>query len=185
VDFPWERLDGRPLIYASLGTTRKGSLDLFRRLSEACEGLDAQLVISLGGRRDPAVLAGLSGDILVVGNAPQLELLKRAQLVVTHAGPNTVLESLKQGKPMVALPMLLDQPAVATRLRRLGAAEVLSTENRSVQQIRAAIVKVQTDPRYRKAAEDLQAQMHLVRGLDCAADIIEVAMAKHAQKTLG
>jgi MGT family glycosyltransferase len=141
--------------------------------------LDLQLVISLGGRRDPAMFTGLPGNPLVVGTAPQLELLNRAEIVITHAGPNTVLETLLQGKPMLALPLTLDQPAIAAHLARLGVAEVLSTENRSAQQICAALVKVQKDTRYRDAAQKLQTQIRSLGGLDRAADIIEEALAKY------
>ena len=110
VDFPWDRLDGRPLIYASLGTLQNGSEAIFRTIAEACAGLDAQLVISLGAGLDPARLGKLAGDPLVVRFAPQLEILKRTALVITHAGINTVLESLSEGVPMVAIPLGNDQP---------------------------------------------------------------------------
>jgi zeaxanthin glucosyltransferase len=177
VEFPWSRLDGRPLIYASLGTTRKSGTAIFHRFAEACSRLDLQLVISLGGRRDPAMFSDLPGNPLVVGNAPQLELLKRAQIVISHAGPNTVLETLMQGKPLLALPMALDQPAVAARLAALGVAEVLSVENRATEQLRTALLKVQNDPAYRNAAQKLQSQMQTLRGLERAADIIEEALS--------
>ena len=36
VDFAWNRLDGRPLIYASLGTLQNRSLEIFRKIAEAC-----------------------------------------------------------------------------------------------------------------------------------------------------
>jgi len=182
VEFPWERLDVRPLVYASLGTTRKSDPATFHRMAEACRGLDLQLVISLGGQRDPAMFTGLAGDPLVVANAPQLELLKRSEIVITHAGPNTALEALMYGKPMIALPMTLDQPAVAARLARLGAAEVLSPENRSAQQLRSALIKVRNDSNYRNAAQKLQAQICSLRGADHAADIIEEALAKYAEE---
>ena len=178
VEFPWNRLDGRPLVFASLGTTRKSGTAVFHRIAEACSGLALQLVISLGGRRDPAMFSDLPGNPLVVGNAPQLELLKRAQIVISHAGPNTVLETLMQGKPLLALPMALDQPAVAARLAALGVAEVLSVENRSTEQLRTALLKVQNDPAYRNAAQKLQSQMQTLRGLERAADIIEEALSK-------
>jgi zeaxanthin glucosyltransferase len=179
VEFPWNRLDGRPLIYASLGTTRKSGTAIFHRIAEACDGLNLQLVVSLGGRRDPAMLSDLPGKPLVVGNAPQLELLKRAQIVISHAGPNTVLETLMQGKPLLALPMALDQPAVAARLAALGVAEVLPAENRSSEQLRTALLKVQNDPAYQNAAQKLQSQMQSLHGLERAADIIEEALSKH------
>lgn len=178
VEFPWEQLDGRPLIYASLGTTRRGDPAIFHRIAEACTGLGLQLVISLGGRRDSMRFTSLPGNPLVVENAPQLELLKRSEIIITHAGPNTVLETLMQGKPMLALPITLDQPAVAACLERLGIAEVLSIESCSAQQIRAALVKLQSDPHYRDAAQKLQAQICSLCGLDRAANIIEEALAK-------
>ena len=46
--FPWERLDGRPIIYGSMGTIQNGLDWVFRTIAEGCAGLDAQLVLSLG-----------------------------------------------------------------------------------------------------------------------------------------
>ena len=125
VAFPWDHLDGRPLIYASLGTLQNGSEAIFRTITDACAGLGAQLLISLGGGLDPARLGKLAGDPLVVRVAPQLEILKRAALVITHAGLNTVLESLSEGVPLVAVPLGNDQPrgggeAQGTRSMRGG-----------------------------------------------------------------
>src|SRR5262245_6069748 len=98
VDFPWERLDpDRPLAYASMGTLQNGVLRTFRVIAEACAGLGLQLVISLGGSQDPALLGDLPGDPVVVGYAPQLELIRRATLTVSHGGPDTALGSLARG----------------------------------------------------------------------------------------
>ena len=67
-----------------------------------------QLVLSAGGG---AVDAGsLPGAPLVVQYAPQLELLARVSLAVTHAGLNTVSEALNAGVPMVAIPLLTISP---------------------------------------------------------------------------
>ena len=44
-------------------------------------GLDAQLVISLGGGLEPEALPYLPGNPLVVKYAPQLELLQKASLL--------------------------------------------------------------------------------------------------------
>ncbi|MGB9416676.1 MAG: glycosyltransferase [Acidobacteriaceae bacterium] len=173
VPFPWDRLDGRPLVYASLGTTRRADPAIFARIAEACSGLNLQLAISLGGRRDAASFTGLPGNPVVVSNAPQLEMIKRAQIVITHAGPNTVLETLIQGNPMVALPITLDQPAIAARLLKLGVAEVLALNRRSANDIREALMKVCNAPSYRETAKRLQTQILSSRGAARAADIIE------------
>lgn len=180
VEFPWEQLDGRPVIYASLGTTLKSAPDTFRLIAEACDGLGVQLVISLGGRRDPEIFRDLPGAPLIVRDAPQLELLKKAKVVITHAGPNTVFEALMQGKPMIAIPKTFDQPAIATRIAWLGTAIVLRPDKLSAEKIRAALSTVLNDPSYRSAARGIQARIHSARGLERAADLIEQALNNHS-----
>lgn len=182
VDFPWEQLDGRPLVYASLGTTGKVQPTIFQLIAEACQDLDVQLVISLGARFPPEQLADLPGNPLVVGFAPQLELLKRATLVITHAGSNTVFETLMEGKPMVAIPIALDQPAIGRRLERAGAAQVLPVMRLSAGRIREAIVTVLQEPSYRLAAAALQKKIRSTRGADRAAGIIEDALHSYAAR---
>ncbi len=177
IEFPWDRLDSRPLVYACMGTTGRSDPSIFHRIAEACSRLDLQLVISLGGRRDPAPLSDLPGDPVIVANAPQLQLLNRAEIVITHAGPNTALETLLHGKPMLALPLTLDQPAVAAHLVRLGAAEALPVNTRSASQIEAALLKLQHDSGYRDAARYLQARLLCLHGLNRAADIIEARLS--------
>jgi len=176
VEFPWERLDGRPLIYASLGTFQNGSETIFRTIADACAGLDAQLLLSLGGGLDPAALGKLAGNPLVVPFAPQLEILKRAALVITHAGINTVLESLSEGVPLVAVPLGNDQPGVAARLKGRGAGVVISRHGLNSAQLRRAVALVLRDERYRTAAQRLQGAIRQLDGPGRAADLIEQAL---------
>jgi zeaxanthin glucosyltransferase len=183
VEFPWDRLDGRPLIYVSLGTARKIQPTVFRIIAEACEGLGLQVVISLGGSRRPEMFEGLPGDPLIVGEAPQLELIKIAKLVINHAGINTVLETLMEGKPMIAIPIAHDQPALAARLAWLKVAEVIPEKRLSVKQLRAAVVKVLDDTSYRDAATEIQGKVRSARGLERAVEVIEEALEKSARKT--
>ncbi len=173
MEFPWDRLDGRPLIYATLGTLQNGSEAIFRTITDACAGLDAQLVISLGGGLDPARLGALAGDPIVVRFAPQLELLKRAALVITHAGLNTVLESLLEGVPLVAVPLGNDQPGVAARLKARGACVVVSRHRLKPARLRKAVTLVLEDAAYRRAAQVLQRAIQQLNGPERAVDVIE------------
>ncbi|MGB9147271.1 MAG: nucleotide disphospho-sugar-binding domain-containing protein [Acidobacteriaceae bacterium] len=173
VEFAWERLDGRPLIYASLGTFQNGSESIFRTIADACAGLDAQLLISLGGGLEPAQLGRLAGDPLVVSFAPQLEILKRATLVITHAGINTVLESLSAGVPLVAVPLGNDQPGVAARLKARGAGVVVSRHRLTPTRLRRAVTRVLHEGRYREAAQSLQRAIRQFDGPGRAAEFIE------------
>ena len=179
IAFPWEKLDGRPLIYASMGTLQNRQDFIFQAIAAACAGLDAQLVISLGSRdQDAGALAAkFAGTPIVVPFAPQLALLRRAALSITHAGLNTALESLGHGLPMVAIPITNDQPGVASRLEWLGVAEVVQPGKLSAARLRTAIEKVLRDPRYRENAHRRQEEIRGLNGLALAADIAEQAFA--------
>jgi zeaxanthin glucosyltransferase len=173
IDFPWDRLDGRPLVFASMGTVQNGMEWVFRIIAEACDGLGIQLVMSLGGNITPENLGRLSGNPLTVCYAPQLELLQRARLVITHAGLNTALESLTQGVPMVAIPVTNDQPAVAARIAWTGTGEVVPLKKLNARRLRAAIVRVMETERYRLAAHRMKDQIAERNGLTHAADLVE------------
>jgi UDP:flavonoid glycosyltransferase YjiC (YdhE family) len=176
VDFPWSRLDpGRPLVYASMGTLQNGVLRTFRMIAEACAGLDLQLVISLGGGQDPALLGDLRGARVVVGYAPQLELIQRAVLTISHGGLNTALESLAQGVPMVVLPVTYDQPGVGARVEWSGVGKSIPVGRLTVDRLRGAVRIVLSDPAYRARARRLQASIETADGLNRAADLIEEA----------
>jgi len=173
VGFPYEKLTGQPLIYASLGTVQNRLQSVFGDIAQACEGLDAQLVISLGGALEAEALPKLPGDPLVVKYAPQLELLQKTTLMITHAGMNTTLECLTNGVPMVGIPIANDQPGVAARIAWAGAGEVVPLKKLSVPKLREAIQRVLTQESYKQNALRLQEAIRRAGGVSRAADIVE------------
>lgn len=177
VDFPFEKLNGKRIIYASMGTLQNRLIGIFQKIASACEGLDAQLVISLGSSATPESLPELPGNPLVVGYAPQLELLKKASLTITHAGLNTTLESLSNGVPMVAIPIANDQPGVAARIAWTGVGEFIPVSRLNVPGLRAAIEKVLTETSYKQNAVRLQQAIQTAGGVTRAADIVEQVIA--------
>jgi zeaxanthin glucosyltransferase len=177
VDFPWERLDGRPLVYASLGTLQNSREPLFRTFAEACRSLDVQLVISHGGGLTASEGAGLPGNPLVVSYAPQLELLSRAALTITHAGLNTVLDSLANGVPAVAVPITFEQPAIARRIEWAGAGLSIPLNRLSPGRLRDAVRAVLSSTGHREAARRMAASIRAAGGAPHAADLVEAVIA--------
>jgi MGT family glycosyltransferase len=173
IPFLFEKLTGQPLIYASMGTVQNRLIGIFQDIASACQGLDAQLVISLGGSATPESLPELSGSPLVVGYAPQLELLQKASLTITHAGLNTTLESLSNGVPMVAIPITNDQPGVGARIAWTGTGEVVPLARLSVPKLQSAIQRVLTEESYTNNASRLQDAIARAGGVHRAADIVE------------
>lgn len=175
-DFPFERLTGQPLIYASLGTLQNQLFDVFCRIIEACDSLPAQLVLSLG-RAGSELRSKLPAGALVVDHAPQLQLLEQATLCITHAGLNTTLESLRCGVPLVAIPIANDQPGVAARIVHVGVGEMVPLKQLSAERLRRMIQQVLQHASYRQHAQRFRQAIAAGPGPLRAAEIVEQAFA--------
>jgi zeaxanthin glucosyltransferase len=174
--FAWDELDDKPLIYASLGTLVNGLSDVYRVILEAVRKLSGiQVVLSVGKNVDLDDLGLTPTNTIIVRSAPQIDLLKRAALCITHAGLNTALEALAQGVPIVAIPIAYDQPGVASRIAYHGVGEFIELEALTAEALSESILKVMENPSYRDRAGYLQRVIADTDGLDVAADVIEQA----------
>jgi len=132
-----------------------------------------QFVLAVGGQLDPKQLGAIPANVMVVSYAPQIEVLKRSSLCITHAGLNTVLESLASGVPMLALPITNDQPGVAARIAEKKVGVVLSPDHASPQNFVAAINQVLGDSTFPDNVQRMQEAIHRIDGLSIAAGILE------------
>lgn len=174
IPFPWERLDGRPLVYASMGTLVNRSERVFRTIAEACAGLDVQLVITLG-HKGADIPTGFPGNPIVVDYAPQLDLIKRAALYIGPGGMNTLMQSMAYGVPMVLIPVTYDNPGVAARAKYHGVGEFVPVNKLNARRLRTAIQTVLTDPSYRYRANKFAETIKEADATARAADIVEEA----------
>jgi len=170
IPFPWERLNGRPLVYASLGTLQNGRDRVFQIFAEACSTLDVQLVLA-GISAETA--RAFAGKPLAVAYAPQIQVLQKAALTLTHAGLNTVLDSLSCAVPMVAVPINYEQPAIAERVRWTGAGEVIPFSALEIGKLRQLISTVLNTASYKQSAVSAAKAVQSAGGVRRAADIIE------------
>jgi zeaxanthin glucosyltransferase len=177
VEFPWNRLTGEPLIYASMGTILNGRADVFGTIVAALakhKGL--QLVLSVGDQVDPEQIGPVPSNAIIVKQAPQLELLKQASVCITHAGLNTVLESLAQGVPQVAIPVAFDQPGVGARIAAKQTGVVTSLDKLTADHLSTLLDEVLNDSIYRANARKLQKAIAEANGLSVAADLVEESL---------
>jgi zeaxanthin glucosyltransferase len=180
VSFPWEELTGAPLIYASLGTLVNGIEHVYRAILEAVGRFpETQVVLSVGKNIDPDDLRPIPSNVTIVNTAPQIELLKRAALPITHAGLNTALEALAQGVPIVAIPIAFDQPGVAARVAYHRVGEFVEIGDLTAERLAQLIQKVRQNPSYRDKARYFQKVIAQTQGLELAADVIERAFKKN------
>jgi MGT family glycosyltransferase len=157
-----------------MGTILNGRADLFRTIVAAlAKHRDLQLVLSIGDHIDPEQIGPAPVNAIIVKRAPQLELLKQTSVCITHAGLNTVLESLTQGVPQVAIPVGADQPGVAARIAEKQTGVVTSLEKLTVHHLSTLLNEVLNNPTYRDNARKMQKAIAKVNGLSVAADLIE------------
>jgi MGT family glycosyltransferase len=159
-----------------MGTLQNGLESVFTSIAETVGTRPGmQLVLSIGPSLDPEKISSLPANSIVVKNAPQVELLKRSALCITHAGLNTALESLTQGVPMVAIPVSIDQPGVAARIAYTKTGAYVPLRELSTSRLSTLIDDVLGNPKYRQNANKMREAIVRTNGLEKAADLLEQA----------
>jgi MGT family glycosyltransferase len=143
-DFPWEWLDGKPALYATLGTLNTGRTLFYEKVIEACRGEPWQMVVSTG-RPLSLKTRDVPENVLLREYVPQPELLSRLSGVICHGGNVTVAETLSAGLPLVVVPIGADQPEVAQRVVEAGAGLRLGMRRLTVSELRRAMHRLLED----------------------------------------
>ncbi|MBO0905940.1 glycosyltransferase [Jiella sonneratiae] len=173
---PIRRDPGRPLVFASFGTLQGHRLRLFRKIAEACRRVGADCVIAHCGALDAAAAATIDAR-LVTDFVPQQAMLAEADLCVTHAGINTVLDALAAGKPMLAIPMAFDQPGIAARIVHHGVGLRPARGHLSVASLADCLERLLQTPSFTANARRIGADIRDSGGVRQAADLIEATAA--------
>lgn len=90
IDF---RKINRPLIYISLGTVIKGAASFFNKCIEAFRNEQVDVIMSVGKKFPIHKLKNVPENYRIYDVVPQLAVLKKADVFVTHGGMNSVNEA--------------------------------------------------------------------------------------------
>ncbi len=162
----------RPLIYISLGTIFNEQPRLYRACIDAFRDGAYEVVLSTGARVDRAALGPIPDHVTVRESVPQLAVLERASLFLTHGGMNSVNEALWFGVPLIVHPQHGDQHLVAARAVELGAGVQLGRDQVDPRRIRELAEQVLGDPSYREAAAQIRGSLRAGGGPRRAANAI-------------
>lgn len=171
-EFPFARLDGRPLVYVSFGTIHNPGLAFFQACVAALGELAVQVVLVLS----PGVMAAELGPVpenffvLANGTAPQLRLLERAAVFVMHGAGGGLREGAWLGVPMIAVPQTYEQEILSARLAEFGAGLMLLPAEVTPETLRAAVGRVLVDGAFDVGARQLAQASRQAGGAACAAD---------------
>jgi len=121
IAFPWHTIaPGRSIVYCSLGTQYaryRQAPEILKSVVQAFSALpEYQLVIAAGSMFDGLARESLPKNVVIVRTAPQLDLLKRSKLFITHGGLGGIKEAIISGAPVLVIPFDTDQPHNAARV---------------------------------------------------------------------
>lgn len=181
----------KPIIYVSMGTVfNNENSHLFKILIEGCRKFsdDYAIIISTGDEKTYEKYAHIytNDNILLIPHTPQVEILKRAHLFITHAGMNSVSEAMNYGVPIICIPLSGDQPFVAWRVAdELGMGIRLQPdESLTVEKVFFAISRILYNPTYRLRAQSLSKLSKNYNGHKTAVDFTVKALQNHEAKMI-
>jgi zeaxanthin glucosyltransferase len=111
--------DPRPVVYVSFGSFLSARTDVVRTVIDGLRGAPVRVALA-SGSSDLSDGPAVPDDWLIRPYLPQVALLDRASLAITHAGNNSVTEALTAGVPLLALPFSTDQFAGAAAIESAG-----------------------------------------------------------------
>jgi MGT family glycosyltransferase len=165
--------DPRPLIYISMGTIFNDLPKFYHACFEAF-GDTGYRVLMTTGKTDLALLGEPPQNFELHEFVPQLEVLPRASLFLTHGGMNSTSEALWHEVPLLVFPQHGDQHLVAARVTELGAGMTLRPSEIEPTKLREMADRVSTEPGFRAATRRIANSFRAAGGPSRAAsDILE------------
>ncbi|HEX8437767.1 macrolide family glycosyltransferase [Archangium sp.] len=171
-DFPFAHLAGGPTLYISLGTIFNNWPEFYRMCFAAFGGTPWRVVLATGHAVNAAELGPIPDNFLVRPSVPQLEVLERTDVFVTHGGANSLMESFSYGVPVVVIPQMAEQPLNAHRVAELGLGLALDKQTVTVEQLQQAVARVAQEPEFRAKVRTLQQGVRASGGYRRAAEAI-------------
>jgi MGT family glycosyltransferase len=148
VPFAFERLRAdRQKLYVSFGSQAFFQPRLFGLVIAAARALELQVIASVGDLVDDDLfMAAAPADAILARSVPQLALLPRVDVFVSHGGANSVVEALWCARPLVLLPLCNDQPLQARFVEAAGAGVVVDVDTVAEARLVAAIRQALAGP---------------------------------------
>lgn len=146
-DFPFEKLEGKKVIYISLGTVFNYTDSRLYDIFFDAFGKEDVLVVMTAYGIDISKF-NIPENFIVRNYIPQSKILKYTTAAITHAGMNSTSDLLYNNIPFVAIPIGADQPYMAKRASELGAAISLNKDKLTAEELRNSVKEVMTNPSY-------------------------------------
>ena len=170
--FPLARLAGKKVVTVSFGTILHEQRAVYRTCIKLLKDTIYQVVLVTGPNHDRRTLEPVPRNFIIRERIPQLEVLERTGVFLTHGGMNSVQEALYYGVPLIVFPQTPEQEYIADRVEELGA----GVRIRSLAGLEAVFRHLpdflDADAPYRRAAAGISRTLRDAGGYRKAADLI-------------
>lgn len=167
-------LPPRPTVYVSMGTVFSDVPELFKLLLRGLRDEDANVIVALGSAdRNPDDLGHQPDNVRIERLVAQPLVLRRSDVLVTHAGPNAIVEALSNGLPMLCIPLSAEQPVNARNCERAGVALSLALADVTPERVKLSVRRLLTDGGFKSNALRLQAELQLLPDSTHAVGLLE------------
>lgn len=164
VDF-LEKIDQKKkMIYISIGTVNNDNLSFYQLCINTFRDTPYQIILSLGHRFTDADLPPIPENIVVRNHIPQLEILQKADIFISHAGMNSTNESMYYGVPMITVPQIIEQKLNALRVQELGAGIYIRKNQLMKRTLLHAVEKILATKTYYDNAKNISKTLHQAGG---------------------
>ena len=176
-DFPFDQLRNSTLVYISLGTVNYLDNQFYDAAFQAFADFDAQFILSVGKNTDMSQLGSIPENFIVRNYVPQLDVLQRVDVFITHGGMNSVHEGLYYGVPEIVVPHQFEQLLNGRRVAETKTGVLLGGKRPlgqvTAQELRNALKQLLNDPTYRKNAGEMGKTLQIAGGYQQAVREIE------------
>lgn len=164
--------NGKPLLYSSLGTAFNNWPEYYPILFDAVRDLDINVFAALGSI-EPSSLKDVPANVECAQMVPQLDILSRSSVFITHAGMGGTGEAIYYGVPMIAIPQMEEQAITARQIEEKGLGIAFTDKNKiTSQSLKAAIQELLSNPSYKKKAEEFSDDMKSLGGAAASAEAL-------------
>ncbi|WP_316802299.1 macrolide family glycosyltransferase [Pedobacter nototheniae] len=147
LDFPFEKLKGKKVVYISLGTVFSNHSDEINNIFFKTFA-DLDVVVVMAAYNIDLSRFNVPANFIVRNYVPQLKVLKYTSVAITHAGMNSIGDILYNNVPFISIPLGADQFFLANRAQELGATLVLDANNLTPEILKKSVEKVIENPNY-------------------------------------
>ncbi|MDP4089401.1 MAG: glycosyltransferase [Bacillota bacterium] len=162
--------EDKKVIYVSLGTINNEEEGFYNLCVEAFRDIDAAVIMSIGSRVNKDALNSIPENFMIRNTVPQLEVLSKADVFVTHGGMNSTSEGIYFGVPLIVIPKQGEQEIVAKRVEECGLGIYLRSV--TVETLRNSIKEVLNNGAYKDKVINMSDNMKSAGGYTRAVDEI-------------